>query len=94
MGSVIGIIFCLEIYRTIKSTLHNFLKFLPVADNFYLPYNFIKYRNYSVYHNSFIVKYTYIKGYIFQLHKSIIRPLPKNRSISDHQIWICSSVEA
>jgi hypothetical protein len=44
MGSVISMIFFLEIYRTIKSTLHNFLKFLPLADKFYLPYNFTNYR--------------------------------------------------
>jgi len=29
------------------------------------------------------LKYTYIQGYMFQLHRAIIRPLPQNRSISE-----------
>jgi len=33
--------------------------------------------------HQFIVKYTYIQGYMFQLHRAIIRPLPKKRTISD-----------
>jgi len=28
-----------------------------------------------------LLKYTYIQGYMFQLRRAIIRPLPKNRSI-------------
>jgi len=43
-------------------------------------FEFTRYKNYSLY---LLLKYTYIQGYLFQLHTSIIRPLPKNRSISD-----------
>jgi len=37
-----------------------------------------------------LLKYTYIQGYMFQVHRAIIRPVKKNRLTSDFFVQLGS----
>jgi hypothetical protein len=57
---------------------------LQVGDQPWLYYNARSTNHQDI---NLLLKYTHIQGYMFQVHRAIIRPLPKNRSISDFFLY-------